>query len=893
MMAQSVPLTILGRSGTSFPRRALIGPGFLPEVRQVLLDRGVTIIDLVTPLNASHWSAALRLELRKLNLCSTDLVVALPGWVDLALEELGITVPPPPDYPDCLTHLLRRRVWRSTLGEVHAELGAHELGALFIKPAEGAKAFSGCVVHGPSDGMLDMLLDTSIFPACGAQLPVHCSEVKEMNAEYAVFVVDGEIRSICHYMCKQSSCRCANGERARLKSDSVVELDMDVVHEAVRRLQCSNEMRALTGYRADFALVRVIEEEYVTALVEVNDGYVSGRYDGMSPQDFTDMVVSRFHSLQSPPPEMHGTEEERYAAALSSSAALTIGTAVDKVLFLDVDGVLACRRSLSCTYADGDPTLLFDPKKGTFSPLERRCVSELVRVVDATGCAVVLSTSWRLDEGLRQFLVGALAEKGVAVIGDTPSLPSSQGGRGAEVAAWLASAKHAGSWCILDDGHAKSFKLAGMTTRLVVTYMDDGLTPALADEAIRLLLRAGDDGEDPAAPAPSSRKEGNEHLLLPVDVAARRAAYEALVVGTYPQMHEILPRLYLGSERAAGVFREGAFEDVSAPLAATLATLRGAGVTHILNCTDEKRVYDEANEFHYLNISFKHRSTQEASGEDFLLNLPRALRFIHSARTAGRSVLVHCNNGKNRSASVVTAYVMMYGRAEGWSAAESYAHVRGVRGIVETSLADKLLEFDAMLQEKKARQDLDDDEVAEREIVVHIRDALPSDAAAIFNVVNAAYAIEKGATGLGFKRGDRYGDISATLVDIDAGRVIVAVDRVGKGDIVIGCAAPRIDNTAIPAQCDGFGPFAVATDVQRRGVGNVLLAAVEARCVESGVERINISVVNHRVDLLRWYTARGFAEYGTAPTDAAHNCDASQLTRPSHFILMTKTLDPC
>ena len=167
------------------------------------------------------------------------------------------------------------------------------------------------------------------------------------------------------------------------------------------------------------------------------------------------------------------------------------GGEADKVLFLDVDGVLVCRRSLLYEYDDDDVTLLFDPKGKCFSPLERRCVSELRRVVDATACAVVLSTTWRLEEGLRQFLVGALAEHGIDVIGDTPSLPSSQGGRGAEVAAWLASAKHDGGWCILDDSHAGSFELAGMTTRLVATCIDDGLTPALADEAIRLLSQAG------------------------------------------------------------------------------------------------------------------------------------------------------------------------------------------------------------------------------------------------------------------------------------------------------------------------------------------------------------------------------------------------------------------
>ena len=63
------------------------------------------------------------------------------------------------------------------------------------------------------------------------------------------------------------------------------------------------EIQALTGYRADFSLVRGPDaadgqEVWSTCLVEVNDGYVSGRYDEFPPSDFADMIISRFRSLQ-------------------------------------------------------------------------------------------------------------------------------------------------------------------------------------------------------------------------------------------------------------------------------------------------------------------------------------------------------------------------------------------------------------------------------------------------------------------------------------------------------------------------------------------------------------------------------------------------------------------
>jgi hypothetical protein len=147
--------------------------------------------------------------------------------------------------------------------------------------------------------MLDMLLDTSIFPLCGPNLAVHCSECREMNSEYAVYVVDGAVRATCHYMCKRSSCRCKDGERAAA-GEAVVGLDAAVVEDAVRTLALNEPL--LTGYRADFALFQRTgdngEEAYETGLVEVNDAFVSGRYDGMPPKDFTDMIISRFGSLQ-------------------------------------------------------------------------------------------------------------------------------------------------------------------------------------------------------------------------------------------------------------------------------------------------------------------------------------------------------------------------------------------------------------------------------------------------------------------------------------------------------------------------------------------------------------------------------------------------------------------
>jgi len=104
----------------------------------------------------------------------------------------------------------------------------------------------------------------------------------------------------------------------------------------------------------------------------------------------------------------------------------------------------------------------------------------------------VLSTTWRLDNAMRDFLLQAL--QGMQIHAhDTPDLGSA--GRGVEVAEWLQDHPEVEQWVILDDGHRESFLQEGFTRRFVQTTMffgedrrEEGLTTEKADEAIRILL---------------------------------------------------------------------------------------------------------------------------------------------------------------------------------------------------------------------------------------------------------------------------------------------------------------------------------------------------------------------------------------------------------------------
>eukprot|EP01052_Picozoa_sp_SAG31_P054027 SAG31_NODE_14153_length_824_cov_1.383448_1_plen_253_part_10 len=139
-----------------------------------------------------------------------------------------------------------------------------------------------------------------------------------------------------------------------------------------------------------------------------------------------------------------------------------------RVVFLDCDGVLACYRSLVGDFEDDDPSLLFDSTSQVSTPLERRCLANLKRSLvdpdaanDSSPAAVVLTTTWRLVEDQREFLLRALQTEDIEVLGSTPSLPGQ--GRGFEIAAWLAEHPNVTNYAILDDDkpwHGESFLLA-------------------------------------------------------------------------------------------------------------------------------------------------------------------------------------------------------------------------------------------------------------------------------------------------------------------------------------------------------------------------------------------------------------------------------------------------
>ncbi len=144
-----------------------------------------------------------------------------------------------------------------------------------------------------------------------------------------------------------------------------------------------------------------------------------------------------------------------------------------KILFLDVDGVLN-RCGKSGHGLEEDKLLL------------------LKSIVDATGCHIVLSSTWRKTEHQRARINDAFYPRGMRIFSSTPVLDKKVDGlwhsvpRGEEIRSWInyeCATIHPPKFVILDD----EADMGDLLPHLVKTDSFTGLTPEIAQEVINRL----------------------------------------------------------------------------------------------------------------------------------------------------------------------------------------------------------------------------------------------------------------------------------------------------------------------------------------------------------------------------------------------------------------------
>jgi hypothetical protein len=139
---------------------------------------------------------------------------------------------------------------------------------------------------------------------------------------------------------------------------------------------------------------------------------------------------------------------------------------VRRVIFLDIDGVLAPIRSWE-----------------RYDDLAPACVEVLNQIVARVDADVVVSSTWRYDKTVAE-LQQMLEAHGFAgrVVGATPTGPPGAS-RGEEIAAWLAEHDVSG-YAIIDD----HLDMGELRAHLVQTRSAHGLQPTDAPRVIATLM---------------------------------------------------------------------------------------------------------------------------------------------------------------------------------------------------------------------------------------------------------------------------------------------------------------------------------------------------------------------------------------------------------------------
>jgi hypothetical protein len=210
---------------------------------------------------------AKRIQRRQLPLSAETFIAGDMDAMHGAMRQLKIEIPTPNDYPKSLLPFMHRQIWTSTLGDVERRVIEGNGEAIFAKPADRRKSFTGRAF-----GSMD---DFREIGSVSRRQEVWCSEIVEWISEYRVYVIGEKIVSIDLYA-----------------GDSDVALDSATVEEALAAYRDSGEAPA--AYGIDFGVLATGQ----TALVEANDGYALGAYK-IAAGAYTDVLLTRWKELVS------------------------------------------------------------------------------------------------------------------------------------------------------------------------------------------------------------------------------------------------------------------------------------------------------------------------------------------------------------------------------------------------------------------------------------------------------------------------------------------------------------------------------------------------------------------------------------------------------------------
>eukprot|EP00747_Dinoflagellata_sp_TGD_P023056 gnl/TRDRNA2_/TRDRNA2_129525_c0_seq2.p1 gnl/TRDRNA2_/TRDRNA2_129525_c0~~gnl/TRDRNA2_/TRDRNA2_129525_c0_seq2.p1 ORF type:complete len:290 (-),score=57.03 gnl/TRDRNA2_/TRDRNA2_129525_c0_seq2:78-947(-) len=212
------------------------------------------------------------------------------------------------------------------------------------------------------------------------------------------------------------------------------------------------------------------------------------------------------------------------------------------IVFLDVDGVLASHHASQQAVSQEER-------------LDPRALHRLGSVLHATGAYVVLSTSWRAKDSLKQILVRALERnaglKFGRVVGETPIYSFEK--RPQEIREWLERHPSIQAWAAVDDVDLEASAPDLFGGHFVCTDPFAGLT---GDDAVRLMqvLQA-----QVAAPADAAQDKSSPS---PMALSPQPTAGGASLMG---RMHDLEEKRRCAERPGDGEARRRSLERVRAP----------------------------------------------------------------------------------------------------------------------------------------------------------------------------------------------------------------------------------------------------------------------------------------------------------------------------------------
>jgi GNAT superfamily N-acetyltransferase len=150
--------------------------------------------------------------------------------------------------------------------------------------------------------------------------------------------------------------------------------------------------------------------------------------------------------------------------------------------------------------------------------------------------------------------------------------------------------------------------------------------------------------------------------------------------------------------------------------------------------------------------------------------------------------------------------------------------------------------------------------------------ATPADAEAIRDLINLAFRAERP-----FVDGDRI-DLAGVRSLFHKGGILLLRDESG---VLLGCVY-----TEARGGRGYIGLLSVDPTHQHAGLGSQLMAAAEQHCRQLGCAAVDLRFINHRTELLRFYSKLGYAESGAVPFP-----ETARMKMPFHFIQMSKSLE--